>query len=137
MIIKMPQINCFGFVIFNNNQTVLVQTKQGIYGFPKGKRNKGESELETAYRELREETGISPNDINVSPNIYFDEQKEGKKNISVRYFLAKLNNQVDLKIQDPDELANTFYININEALKLNNLSSIRKKILQNAFNTTS
>jgi len=133
----MPQINCFGFVIFNNNQTVLVQTKQGIYGFPKGKRNKGESELETAYRELREETGISPNDINVSPNIYFDEQKEGKKNISVRYFLAKLNNQVDLKIQDPDELANTFYININEALKLNNLSSIRKKILQNAFNTTS
>ena len=39
---------------------VLVKQKKGFYGFPKGHMEKGESERETALREIREETGLRP-----------------------------------------------------------------------------
>ncbi|MEQ9455325.1 MAG: NUDIX domain-containing protein [Phycisphaeraceae bacterium] len=39
---------------------LLVQHKAGHWGFPKGHPETGESELETALRELGEETGLAP-----------------------------------------------------------------------------
>ena len=53
----MFKVPCAGIIVFDNDKTILVQTKAGRFSFPKGKRNKSESELETAWRELQEETG--------------------------------------------------------------------------------
>ncbi len=39
---------------------VLVMQKKGFYGFPKGHMEKGESERQTALREIKEETGLEP-----------------------------------------------------------------------------
>ena len=39
---------------------VLIQSRQGIYGFPKGHMEAGETEEETALREIFEEVGIKP-----------------------------------------------------------------------------
>lgn len=38
---------------------LLIKSLTGIYGFPKGHMEAGESEEQTAYREVLEETGIS------------------------------------------------------------------------------
>jgi len=38
---------------------VIIRSKEGYYGFPKGHTEPGESEEETALREIREETGLS------------------------------------------------------------------------------
>ncbi len=38
----------------------LVQQKGGVWGFPKGHMEAGETEKETALREIGEETGLSP-----------------------------------------------------------------------------
>ncbi len=38
---------------------LLVRNKEGILGFPKGHREAGETEQETAAREIKEETGVS------------------------------------------------------------------------------
>lgn len=46
-----------GILLYNDNKVFLVYEK-GKWGIPKGKLDKGESDLEAAMRELHEETGV-------------------------------------------------------------------------------
>ena len=52
---------CACFVVFSTDctQTVLVETPRGNLSFPKGKREKGETDMVAALRELEEETGLT------------------------------------------------------------------------------
>ena len=51
-----------GIVLLNSNKVLLLQhpdtTTSGHWDFPKGHIEKGEDEMQTALRELKEETGI-------------------------------------------------------------------------------
>ena len=51
-----------GIVLLNSNKVLLLQhpdtTTSGHWDFPKGHIEKGEDEIQTALRELKEETGI-------------------------------------------------------------------------------
>ena len=53
-----------GAVVFTREgdviKYVLVQQKEGFYGFPKGHMEPGESEKETALREIYEELSLRP-----------------------------------------------------------------------------
>ena len=51
---------------------LLVQQNAGHWTFPKGHAERGESNVETARRELREETGIS--DVEIVPQTSFTER---------------------------------------------------------------
>lgn len=58
----MRYIKSCGFVAYrrieNENHYLIIKSLNGDVGFPKGHMEVGESELETAIRELKEETGI-------------------------------------------------------------------------------
>lgn len=58
---------CCGFVVFRMNngqrQYLLIFQSNNVWSFPKGHVEEGESELETAIRELREETDLTVNKI--------------------------------------------------------------------------
>lgn len=77
--------------------------RQGVdWSIPKGKPNAGESEEETARRELQEETGIT--EIELVPDIAFhqkfDFEHEGiKYHKTVKYFLAFVSN-INTKIPE-------------------------------------
>ncbi|WP_165873608.1 NUDIX domain-containing protein [Baia soyae] len=60
-----------GMIVFSiiNSTFLLVQHKEGHWGFPKGGIEDGETELEAAWRELQEETQIACNGI-LNPNKY-------------------------------------------------------------------
>lgn len=62
----MRYVKSCGFVAYkqigNENCYLIIKSLNGDVGFPKGHMEPGESELETAIRELKEETGI---DVNV------------------------------------------------------------------------
>lgn len=64
----MRYVKSCGFVAYkqigNENYYLIIKSLGGDVGFPKGHMEPGESELETAIRELKEETGI---DVNVVP----------------------------------------------------------------------
>ena len=64
----MKYIRSCGFVAFRRvngeNQYLIIKSLNGDVGFPKGHMEPGESELQTAIRELKEETGISVEIIN-------------------------------------------------------------------------
>lgn len=72
--------------------------KEPEWGFPKGRRDNIEKDIETAYREFTEETGIPNNKIIIIENIIpFEEMFTGSnfKSYKHKYFLAKLkkNNE--------------------------------------------
>jgi bis(5'-nucleosidyl)-tetraphosphatase len=78
-------------------QFLLVQGYGNYWGFPKGHTEPNETALETALRELQEETGIT--DIDILEGQYFDEsyvieKKKGSDiDKSVRYFVGKVSQK--------------------------------------------
>lgn len=104
-------VHCAGFIVFDSTLqfTIIVTTPGGRTGFPKGKRHKAESPLECAWRELREETGLTPeNVIILNPDsIYLDYKKHADApTVTIRYYvaIAKPGYHSVLTCEDPAEL---------------------------------
>lgn len=68
--------------------------EETLWGFPKGKKNQGESEIECALREFSEETKISKKDIKLWECPPFKEYYRGSDNkmYSTHYYLAETKN---------------------------------------------
>lgn len=117
------QEKSFGIVpVFKSGEKhffLLIKHSNGHWSFPKGHADEGETEIETAKRELEEETGIR--DYELVGNASFSEQyafqKEGELvNKTVKYFLAIVQNQ-DIRIQ-PEEISDFKWVEFEEAMKL-------------------
>lgn len=130
------EMSCGAVVFFNSGEEILYlivkQNKKsgGHWGFSKGKVEKKEHEIETAKREIFEETGIWVEFING-----FKEQVEYtcKGNVckTVIYFLGKANT-TKTKTQF-NELDDSRFVNFVEATKLLTYES-SKRILNLANN---
>ena len=90
-----------GAVIFrkiqNKYQYVVIQQRYSLhYGFPKGHVELDESELMTAYREVKEETGL---DVEIFDHIREKTQYSPRPGIikDVIYFLAKAKSHIITK----------------------------------------
>lgn len=101
---------------------LLIQHRGGHWAFPKGHANVGETALEAARRELREETGIR--DVEIKTDQIFEERytkprwREPRKIIvkSVRYFIGEVTNP-RLRLQ-ASEVQNARWVVYAEARKL-------------------
>jgi 8-oxo-dGTP pyrophosphatase MutT (NUDIX family) len=132
--IKSLNICCAGFIVLCKDHVLLVSTHRGVWGFPKGKRNKNEELIECAYRELYEETGLTVNHIKpVNNDTFFLHEITNKGMQSVRLFLATTDDLIKPKIYDEQELLDAKWIKINEAYELLTLKN-RKQILHDAVN---
>ena len=72
------------------------------WGFPKGRRNYLEKDLQCALREFEEETGYKKSELNIILNIHpYEEIFTGSnyKSYKHRYYIAQMNSN----IQDADE----------------------------------
>jgi bis(5'-nucleosidyl)-tetraphosphatase len=103
----------------NNIKFLLIHHQVGHWSFPKGRMEKDETEIETAKRELIEETSIK--DFEILNDLYFTEKysfKEGDKKYDkqVKYFVALIKNP-KVKILEA-ELQDYKWLNFNNALKL-------------------
>ena len=102
-----------GIILFRYNNRdkeiqYLVLYHRGTYwNFPKGKVDRGESEAETARREVMEETGIR--DVQIikgwrqQTNFFFKEERAGKKELIKKDFilyLAKMPKGAEVKISN-------------------------------------
>lgn len=109
-IVKWVEKSC-GCVVVNDDRVLLIRQNDNSIGFPKGHMEIGETEIETAIRETREETGLDVNIISTKKykiKYYVDEiiLKE------VTYFLAKPVNPNSKIIVQKSEL-----IDVNWFLK--------------------
>ena len=127
----MDYLPCAGVIVFDHKleQCILVKTENNNYGFPKGKRNKGEITEQTALRELQEETGLIKDQIKLVDDYTLDElSKNG--NPCIRYLLA-ICDDINHKFKfDEKELSDVKWYKINDAFKL--LPDKRINVLEKA-----
>lgn len=86
-------------IVYNKDENKILMCKRekepykGKLNLVGGKVEKGESELEAAYRELNEETGIKRNEINLTHIMNF---QYNMQDMELEVFAGKLNKDVEL-----------------------------------------
>ena len=120
-----------GTIIIDNNKVLLIQQKQGFYGFPKGHVEGNETEVETAIRETKEETNL---DVVVDESKRFEISYIVNDNIDkkVVYFLAKLTGENNIIAQE-EEINEVLWVDIDKAediLTFDNLKELWKEVLK-------
>jgi 8-oxo-dGTP pyrophosphatase MutT (NUDIX family) len=84
----------YGVIVFTTDfkSVIIVESTDGIIGFPKGKIKKNETTKQCALRELFEETGIVENQIKFIDLEVVEKSTEGK---SIGYYVAHpINDQL-------------------------------------------
>lgn len=113
------EISC-GAVVFTKEEGaikyIIIESKEGIFGFPKGHIEAGETETETAIREIKEETNLDVNIIDgfkAYDNYLFTRKDKtiDKKNV---YFLAEFEKQTP--IPQEAELKSITLMDFNTAM---------------------
>jgi 8-oxo-dGTP pyrophosphatase MutT (NUDIX family) len=105
------ECSCAGVFIIKgeskNPQILLVESRRKNYqfSFPKGKRNRGESTVETAKREMHEETGLVEDDYEIFPENWYIEYRIDTGRPHIVYYMARLkNHHVSLQPIDTKEI---------------------------------
>ena len=120
-----------GCIVFNNGKVLIEESLNGFYGFPKGHIESFESEVECAYRETLEETGVRVNVDSSSRFVvsYFVHDVVHKE---VVYFISYLSGSDDITIQE-DEVKSAFWLPISEVrdiLSFDNLKELWDDVLE-------
>lgn len=104
-----------GCIISENNKILLIRQISGMWGFPKGHVEEGETEEQTAIREVKEETNI---DVQVdSSKRYVMHYKTDKgKYKEVVFFIGKKIGGY-LRMQ-PEEIIEAGWFDYEDALKI-------------------
>ena len=127
----------FGIVPVFSTETdtlfLLIQHQAGHWAFPKGHADPGESALETAKRELEEETGIRDYEVLEEPSFveYYSFVQEGNPSFVKHYSLAKEGELIEKSVTyfvafvnsrevvlQAEEVQNSAWIAFDEAINL-------------------
>lgn len=117
----MRYIKSCGFVAYkrieNANYYLIIKSQNGDVGFPKGHMESGESELETAIRELKEETGVDVKVIQgFRRQIEYELRRVPDTIKQSVYFLGECTS--DKIICQEAEVAEVSFISYEDALKI-------------------
>ncbi len=125
--------SCGTIIIDSNKRVLLVKQKLGWVGFPKGHMEQGETEMETARRETKEETNL---------DVIVDEKK--------RYTISYITStQIDKEVvyfrakpisysllSQEAEIAEIMWVDIDEAkpyLSFDNLKQLWQNVLDDFY----
>jgi 8-oxo-dGTP diphosphatase len=115
--------------IWVNNRILLVKNSYVRYfSLPGGYVKTGESAIDAARRELREEVGISVESDELIPSIDESHVWEAKQE-HLEIFELELAEEPLIRVDNREVVAARFY-DVDEALSLNLFSSIRRHIEQ-------
>ena len=112
-----------GAIIFNDGKVLVVKQTSSFYGFPRGHVEKGETEKETAIREVKEETGL---DIKIISDKRYTQSYIVKENVhkDVVFFIAKLENNNEKR--QVEEIEEILWIDINEVENILTYDSLKE-----------
>ena len=118
-----------GAVVFTRTDKgvkyLLIANLKGIYGFPKGHVEAGETEEQTALREIREETGLRVTLVSgfraVDEHLIPEKQDTMKQ---IVYFLAEYEGQ-EVAYQK-EELSGAYLVSYEEAMGMFQFESSRR-----------
>lgn len=112
-----------GAIIFNEGKVLVVKQTSGFYGFPKGHVEIGETEKETAIREIKEETGL---DIKIISDKRYTQSYIVKENVhkDVVFFLASIENNNEKR--QVEEIEEILWVDINEVENVLTYDSLKE-----------
>lgn len=119
----------YGSLVFKIDKNIIyyliIKQKMAHYGFPKGHKESNETDIETAKREVLEETGIY---INIYEDYYFTNSYYPNINTfkKVKYYLSEAINY-NYKKQD-EEIDEIFWLDYNQALKIITFENDKKML---------
>ncbi|HEY4512343.1 MAG TPA: NUDIX domain-containing protein [Candidatus Paceibacterota bacterium] len=130
---KMPKDFACGVIAVRKESDkflfLIVDSAKGYWGFPKGHQDVGESEKDTAFRELYEETGIRDvglTDKKILCNYIF-EYKGEKSDKDVVFFLGfARDSRIDIPKEFSDEIKEAKWASFEEAYKLLDFAPTQK-----------
>lgn len=123
-----------GAVVLDGEKVLVLQQTAGHWGFPKGHVEENETEIETAKREIKEETGI---EVDINSQYRYTEKYSPAEGIEkeVIYFIAnKLGGEI--KPQE-EEVIQIEWLGFEDALNrltYQNSKEILKKVWKEYFN---
>ena len=124
-----------GAVVFTRDggdiKYVIIHAKNGDYGFPKGHVENLETELQTAHREVMEETGLRVDFLEGFCEEFSYTFKRGAKTVTkqVVYFLAEFSEQTP--VFQESELVGIKLLDFDKAMKMLRFDNA-KRTLQKA-----
>lgn len=103
-----------GAVIFDEDKVLVIQQVKGHWGFPKGHVEDGETEVQTAIREIKEETNL---DVEIDETHRYVERyspEEGVEKDVIFFIAKKIGGEV--KVQE-EEVKDTEWLLPKDAME--------------------
>ena len=121
---------CCGCIIIKENKVLLIKQNEGHWGFPKGHVEENETEIETATREVKEETNL---DVEVDSNKRYTTEyvTNAGKLKQVVFFIAKCIGG-EIKAQEC-EVSEIRWVEFEKAIKLITYDNTRE-LFEKAIN---
>lgn len=105
-----------GAIVIDNDKVLIVKQNKGHYIFPKGHMEIGEEEIDTAIREVKEETNIDIKIDDISKRYTINYKMNNGVRKEVVYFIAKPLTY-DLKRQE-SEISEVLWVSINDVYNI-------------------
>lgn len=126
----MKQEKSCGCVVFDEDKVLLIKHNEGHWDLPKGHIEEGETEVQTAIREVKEETNV---DVEVDENYRYTTGYSPMEGVwkEVVYFIA--TKKSDNLIPQEEEVQIVKWFELNEAIKkitFDNTRNILKKAIE-------
>jgi len=119
--------SCGCIIINDRKEVLLIHHNAGHWDFPKGHMEEGETEIETAIREVKEETNI---DVEVNEKYRYSTTYSPKEDVikEVIYFLAR--NISDNKQAQLEEVSEVKWFGMEEAIDKITYDNSRNILIQ-------
>lgn len=117
-----------GTIIIKNDEVLIIRQQNGFYGFPKGHVELGETEIETAIRETKEETNI---DVEINENLRFEMSYITDKNIDKTVVLFVAKPITEELIIEEEELSEAKWVKVEEVeanLTVDNVKKLWREV---------
>lgn len=103
-----------GAVVFDGKKVLVIQQTIGHWGLPKGHVEEGETEVQTAAREIKEETNI---DVEINEKYRYVERYSPSENVEkdVVYFVAKKIGGEP--VAQEEEVQSIEWLNVEDAIE--------------------
>ena len=123
-----------GCIIIEDNRVLLVKHQKGHWGFPKGHVEENETEMETAIREVKEETNL---DVEIVDNKRYTEEyitDKGNEKEVVYFYAKKIGGEI---YSQEEEVSETKWFSFEDALQIitykESKETFRKFLEENNF----